>query len=367
MNTGKSKILLIIVISLILITGGVILFSVLNGTVSAVVAVDPTDETMKSADTLLQSGNYLQALTEYDKIDETSKKNYPKAQQQIIICKDSQYKIDMEKAEALYKQGKFEEACKTAHAIVIYHSITDEYTNKMKIYEKGLLDDSLKKINALISQKKYDEALKGVDDTLYNLSGNSTLLSKKTEITKLKEDAVKEAQAAKENRKKELLAKTTHVYDDMDESTTVVPKGYSTRYINIDRSINVEPRMILSKDGTTAVINFVFGFEQDDWIFFENIKINVDGEVTEWDVSYGDRQTQVMNGGVAEWTVKVDGINTDLLPTMEKIANSKTAKIRFSGSGYRDHTVTKAEKANIKLLLELYNCYTNYNNLLSGS
>lgn len=116
------------------------------------------------------------------------------------------------------------------------------------------------------------------------------------------------------------------------------------------------------------------GFNQDDWIFFDKVAFNADGQLFTWDIDYENKHTQVMWGGIAEWTGQEDvepttkarflndGIDTtlfnaELVDQMTLLANAKIAKIRFSGQGYRDHIVTDQEKANLKTFIELYGQY----------
>lgn len=197
-----------------------------------------------------------------------------------------------------------------------------------------------------LGKRDYDNAVKTIDEALKYLPGDKTLLQKKNDY-----------QEQKKKRKKELLSMTTHYYDDMADSTTIVPKGYSTRYINVSWSINLEPRLEVSKSGLALFVAYA-GFNRSDWIFFDTITFNVDGTKFTWDTDYSDKKTQVLGGGeIAEWTIRDSLTNPDLIRQMTMIANSKSAKMRFSGEGYIDHVVTTSEKNNIKILLELYSYY----------
>jgi len=200
-----------------------------------------------------------------------------------------------------------------------------------------------------LGKRDYDNAVKTIDEALKYLAGDKTLIQKKNDY-----------QEQKEERKKELLSMTTHYYDDMSNTTIIVPKGYSTRYINVNWSINLEPRLIVSSSNKLelALLGINAGFKRSDWIFFDTITFKVDGTKFTWDTDYSDKKTQVVGGGqIAEWTVKSDLVSHDLVGQMTMIANSKSAKMRFSGEGYIDHVVTTSEKNNLKILLELYSYY----------
>ena len=221
----------------------------------------------------------------------------------------------------------------------------------------------------------YQGALNSIE-LLSKYFKNDSEIETKLEFYKAEnEKAIELEKQRKEARKQELLARTTANYDDMKELTIIVPKGYSTRYNNVSEGINIYPEININSSGK-ASFYIVAGFQQSDWIFFKRIIFDADGDKFTWNASgFGDTQTQVIWGGIAEWMGKaaadaetVDALkefnfddngvlSSELIQQMTKISNANVAKMRFQGQGYRDHVLTNNEKENLKTFIELYGCY----------
>lgn len=93
-------------------------------------------------------------------------------------------------------------------------------------------------------------------------------------------------------------------------------------------------------------------YTDDDWIFFENLIILVDGKRYTKSFSYSDIERDNDKGDVweyADWTAT----DTDIA-MLREIANSSSTKIRFSGNYTYDLTVSSADKKAIKQVLEAY-------------
>ena len=100
-------------------------------------------------------------------------------------------------------------------------------------------------------------------------------------------------------------------------------------------------------------------------MFTDKIIFNIDGELFDWDVAFGDRQSQVNYGSIAEWVTRHSFDKNELIDQMQKVANGKSVKMRFDGSqGHRDHVVTESKKSNMKLMIELYTYYDNLDDFL---
>lgn len=241
---------------------------------------------------------------------------------------------------------------------------------------------SLKKQGLLKAENAYKaNDYKGAVNSIELLSKyckNDSEIKAKLEFYKAEnEKAIELEKQRKEARKQELLARTTANYDDMTKETIIVPKGYSTRYVNIDWDMNIYPEIIIDSSGKASFV-VCAGFKQEDWIFFENILFDADGYQFTWDISgLHDTNTEVFWGGIAEWTIKFavsdesakliekysdylsdsnKGSN-ELVEQMTKLCYANTAKMRFNGQGYRDHILTDGEKANLRTFIELYSFY----------
>jgi hypothetical protein len=92
-----------------------------------------------------------------------------------------------------------------------------------------------------------------------------------------------------------------------------------------------------------------FQYAADDWLFINNGILLVDGE--KYTISGNWERDN--NSGIWEW-LDIPVRDTERL-ILERIANSKSAKIRYVGTQYHnDRTITNKEKSIIKKTLEIY-------------
>lgn len=97
------------------------------------------------------------------------------------------------------------------------------------------------------------------------------------------------------------------------------------------------------KEGTVAM-RFVVHYTGDNWLFIQNAKFNIDGEIVPLRASKWDRDN---DSEIWEWADLSDTPETRRL--MVKIANSKETIIRFEGRTYYDNvTVRNSDKQAIK-------------------
>lgn len=293
-------------------------------------------------------------LTDISKATE-NKSYIEEAKSYITKIEDSRKAYDS--GLKLFTKGQY------AEAIGEFKKVKEEDNNytdaRSKIEEatKSFLTTKLGEAEGLANQNLFSSALKVLDEIGLVIPGEKSVIDKRVEYKQ-------KMMTYSVQRKKELLAQTTSKFDDMRDSTIIVPPGFSTRYINVNYNYSILPRMMVS--GGSALLTFELGFNDDDWVFFERITFNADGDIWDRDISFSDRQTQVIGGGnIAEWTVIPVGKYFDEKFKEEamKLANAKDAKIRFSGEGYRDHTLNEKEKLYIKNFIELLEIYENESSL----
>lgn len=93
-----------------------------------------------------------------------------------------------------------------------------------------------------------------------------------------------------------------------------------------------------------------FQYTSDDWLFIQNAILMIDGEK----YTVTGKWERDNNSDIWEWLDLSAGENE--LYILEKLANSKDAKVRYEGRQYHDdRTITSKEKSIIKKTLEIYN------------
>lgn len=105
----------------------------------------------------------------------------------------------------------------------------------------------------------------------------------------------------------------------------------------------------IGQKGDNYWLRLKLQYAADDWLFINKAILLVDGEkftiTGNWETDH--------NSGIWEW-LDISVRDTERL-ILERIANSKSAKIRYVGRQYHnDRTITKKEKNIIKKTLEIY-------------
>ena len=111
----------------------------------------------------------------------------------------------------------------------------------------------------------------------------------------------------------------------------------------------------LGEQGGRYWMRVVFNYTGNSWVFFENLLVSIDGELTTKSFDYFDVTRD--NGGGRVWEyVDVDATDNSYMDLMWEIANSDTTIIRFQGESYSsDLTVTDTDKAAMR---DIYLAYT---------
>lgn len=223
-------------------------------------------------------------------------------------------------------------------------NIVNIATNKQNEIKDKLKEEVISKAQKEIEDKNYDKA-------------EEILLPYKDidikEITELYDSLKKQVKEEKKNKKAQLLAKLNSNYDDMKNTTYISPKGIDS----VSTTIHMAP--YISTTGSTKTLFIDLGFIKNDWIFFEQIIFNVDGDLTTIDVQYNDVLRDVIGGGyIREYIPLRESNYSNIYKLIEKIINGKEVKVRFTGEQYYiDYVITDKEKAGLRDIYELYQCY----------
>lgn len=272
----------------------------------------------------------------------------------------------MTKTDSLAEKHKYSDAIN-----YINENLTDEYLMSNEIKEKVaslknmLVSDTIKKSDKYISQGKLKDASKLLKKNI-SYDVDSALQQKLKDVNKrIKKSAIEEFRTLKRQ--------VTVGYDSVDKTYQIVGKGYSTEYINVSNSTNVEAKVYVHKEDKTASFLLTFGFQQEDFIFTNSITITSGKHSTDLSVDYSDLKTEVYLGGISEWAMFIDSstydgfysvdapsLDSDSIDVIDTLTSSKKVTIRFRGEGKRDHVVTDSEKKNIKNIRRMYELLQKY-------
>lgn len=150
-------------------------------------------------------------------------------------------------------------------------------------------------------------------------------------------------------------------YDTEDKSYRFAPKGLSTRYINLGKNRNMEPR--ITADATGAVFVLLFGLQEEEGLYMEEITVDCDGKQYQLHVDFYDRNSQlVFGGGVLEWytaihTPQSSGLYkraVNLQPMLEDMIRAKEVRIRFSGDRDREALIPAPQIQELQTMWEVF-------------
>lgn len=293
------------------------------------------------------------SVPSYAEAESSIKNNDYLAQDKELSTKLTELKVkakdyQVRSAEGLAKKNDYLKAMQALNAVPLEYSKDSKVVDTKNRIGNSMVKWATNKASTLAKKKKYKKAVEFLAQYKAYDTGNS--------ISKQMSSYKKKIRKAIIAQFKALKSKLTLKYDSVDRDYTVVNKGYDTDYLNISRAINIEAQAIVDKKEKSAVFALIAGFQQDDWIFTEQIKF-ASGKYREtYIIEYSDRYTQVLDngGGICEWVFLNDLNYSSLFDSMDKlvpkITTSKKVTMRFSadGSGSRNHTITSSEKSNIK-------------------
>lgn len=228
-------------------------------------------------------------------------------------------------------------------------------------YKNTITTKVLKKADKLSKKQKYDEAIS------YLTSNQSFDINDK--ITDKLEHLQKEKKETAKQKLKKIKPRIRVDYDEIDNDYSIVPRGYSSKYNNLNFNTNIELRIYMTPSPS---LGMMLGFDAYDWVFMEDVKFMCDDMRENIHLDYFKRGSDVIGGGeIAEWyfiwhnkLFSQTSTSRDLEPLITHIINSSTTKIRFSGKGIHNHTVSKREKQTIKDIWETYTILEEYPDLL---
>lgn len=370
----KSKKPLIIALSSILaviVIVGVVLLIVFNSKSAEAKRVDSLISsigtvTLDSEKKITEAEKEVKALSkdDYDQLDnvgqlEEARKTYGglvlQSKADIIIKQIDEIGEVNENSENKIKTAR--EAYDKAES-----SVQELVTNKDKLEkaENTFYEKQAKSVIALINgigevNEKSESKIKEAE-TAYNglptkakkkVTNYTTLTAARSELTSIKKQAVK-------NKMDTALSKLSKNYDDVTGNTWYFP---SVKPYYDDERTYVLPYIGINGE-KNAWLGFIADYTGDDWVFFQKLYINANGERYLRECEYS-KITRDHNKGIV-WEYFSTQANQTDTEWMEAVANSNDTTIRFSGKYNYDLKVSDSDKQAYKQVLEAYEAVAEY-------
>jgi hypothetical protein len=156
--------------------------------------------------------------------------------------------------------------------------------------------------------------------------------------------AAARAERERTARERALLTGITKKYDEMQGTTWYTPKGAG--------GFSIPVHLYLGEKAGNVWLRMWMGTSTEDWLFWERVIFNVDGQIETYHVERSDKETEVITGGVLEWTDVL--LDETWEAQFRRMAHASLVKVRFEGKYRRDVTLSEGTKDKLQLILDLY-------------
>ena len=303
-----------------------------------------------NAERFLDQGEWLAAKEIVDKVATESQTS----DTLIKIEKLTKTITALKESQESFANGEFLNTGKQYLASIAAYSkvlVADEsnYQNaleKIKVLQPLAIRQSLEQANELSREKRIAEAIDVLDQAIEIAGYDSRLTKAKATIEKAQADYVKAQAAYKKRLRSQAISKMSKKRDSF-ESITWYRDRSSPRYTNQ----NAFYLYFGVSDGVANNLRMRVQYFDDDWLFVESAKVNIDGEVFTLSCTDWERDN---NQDIWEWC----DIQLDNRPMIEAIIKSRNAVIKFDGDQYYDtRTITQSQKRAMKNVLKAYDVF----------
>lgn len=271
-------------------------------------------------------------------------------------------------AQKLYESEDYEGAVEIAKSIVDDYPETSAAKNAQEIleeYASNLLEQEQqayeeKNWSMVISlNSKIISAVPHTDiaNESQTMANEARSVINKHSEEKAPERAKQKEQlmAEREQEQQKMFSQFRSEHDQVLQVTWYYPSS-APKYINTNSCF-----IYMGKDDGDYPyyrLRWIMSYAGNDWIFFDNIIINIDGTNYYKTFDYFEVNRDNNYGGVWEY---VDiFVTSEDIEILNAIANSEQTIIRFQGDTYYyDKTVTQTEKDGIQSILNVYNAVKN--------
>lgn len=252
-----------------------------------------------------------------------------------------------------------------------YASLSDEEKEQME-EEAQILSDSRTKYDELVKEEEDRKSASAVialidsigtvtldsedaidtANSMYNkLSAEAKEMVTNYDILKTAQNDLSSLQAAEKDRIFNEYISKFNVREDNVEGITWYTHNDTPYYINERSYINP----YIGDRGTFSYLCIRYNYTGSSWIFWDNLKIVVDGKTYTISCNYFDVVRENNGGSVWEYYDDIPDNEKDTINMLEKIAESNETTIRFQGKNHvYDLVVSDTDKAIIKDVLTLY-------------
>ena len=240
-------------------------------------------------------------------------------------------------AQGFIQESNYVDAMKALQTIYTdQRGLLTQATDLKKQIRPEIVEATEKEVKNLVNAKKYQDAINLIVSTNEYI-GSPRILE--TELS-----SIKSALELKiRTERKAALAKLRSRYDSFQD-VTWYQSFSSPNY----RNTNGFYLYFGMSDGEKLPLRLVVQYYDDDWLFIQRARVNVDGRVYELSASEWKRDN---NSNIWEWSDERLGDRE----MIEKIIRSRSAVIRFDGRQYYDtRTISSTQKAAMKTVLDAW-------------
>lgn len=315
---------------------------------------------LKQAEELLGAGKSKQAL----EICQTVKKKTTNSS--IIVAADALQKRCqealslgdvnklLEDAQAEYQNKNWQTVitlCTEICEIAPNTELSTEAENLKKQAKKEIETELSTLITRLETARNNSEWSTVVETAVTILNDYSDYVSNKEAIEQQRSEAAQKLQEQVNEKLGPALEKLNKEYDEVEKTTWYMPSS-KPRYIN---DYCVSYLYIGDRESRSPWLRWRTIYVDDEWLYFDELIINVDGTVYSVNCNYDDtvRDSNRKN----HWEYVDFQPKSSQLDIIRAIINSENTVIRFSNDDddkIYDYTVTQKEKDGFKDVLEAF-------------
>lgn len=311
--------------------------------ISGAIQASKVNDAISSADNFLKRGDWLSARKVVEKLDaelpaSANQPSIDKLTDRINEIETSQQSF--EKALSLNAERKFLASAIQFSKVVVADTTNYEFAQTtIREIAPLAIDETLQKAKSFARGKNYSEAISLVNVAIDVLGAQPRLTQARTSYVS--------AQVTENRRIRANALSKLRKTSDSFESTTWYRDYSSPTYANA----NAFFLYFGANESMKYTLRLKVTYFDDDWLFVNQARVNVDGEIFSLSCSTWERDN---NSKIWEWC----DIPLDDRDMIEAIIKSKKSVIRFDGDKYYDtRTISSSQKQALRNVLRAYDAF----------